>query len=61
MEEKLKHIYLEPNSLGAAVGSEFVECLRNDETSGAKHGPSSMDQLISLISKPHINNILLID
>lgn len=46
------YIYLEPNSLGSAVGTELVEGLRDDETSSTKHGPSSMDQLIGLISEP---------
>lgn len=43
-------IDLEPDSLGTAVGSEFVEGLRDDETSSSKHGPSCMNQLKRLVS-----------
>lgn len=42
--------YLEPNSFGATISSKFVEGLRDDKTSGTKHGPSSVNELICLIS-----------
>ena len=43
-------IDLEPDSFGATVSAEFVEGLRDDETSSSKHSPSCMNQFKCLVS-----------
>jgi hypothetical protein len=42
--------YLEPDSLRTTVGTELVECFRDDEASSPKHGPSCMNEFICLVS-----------
>lgn len=41
---------LEPDSLRAAVSTEFVEGLWDNESSSSKHGPTGVNQLVCLIS-----------
>ena len=42
--------YLEPDSLGATGGAELVEGLGDDEPGGSEHCPSTVDQLVALVS-----------